>query len=289
MSSVIGLGYISAEATDLEQWPAFAENILGAQVVERTPERLRLRLDERAWRIEVRKGTRDRIDTIGWEAAGHADLDVIAQRLADDGRTVHRADDKETRDRQVSGLISFTDSAGMTVEIFYGQTRQDRPFRSHLGHTYVTGTLGLGHVAEWVPDREEHQRLYTDVLGFKLSDYVEENGSTAAFLHCNRRHHSMAVIPQPGELSKISHLMLQVDSIDAVGHTLDACLKGEAELFAHLGKHTNDQMVSFYVTTPSGWMIEYGHGGVEIDDTTWSPVRWNESHLWGGRLAAARR
>ena len=27
------------------------------------------------------------------------------------------------------------------------------------------------------------------------------------------------------------------------------------------GKHSNDQMYSFYFRNPSGWMFEYGYGG----------------------------
>ena len=36
-----------------------------------------------------------------------------------------------------------------------------------------------------------------------------------------------------------------------------------------LGRHTNDLMTSFYVRTPSGFEIEYGTGGLVVDDDTW--------------------
>ena len=37
-----------------------------------------------------------------------------------------------------------------------------------------------------------------------------------------------------------------------------------------LGRHTNDLMTSFYVRTPSGFEIEYGTGGIVVDDDTWT-------------------
>ena len=37
-----------------------------------------------------------------------------------------------------------------------------------------------------------------------------------------------------------------------------------------LGRHTNDQMISFYLTTPSGFHIEYGYGGLQ-GDVSWVP------------------
>ena len=32
-----------------------------------------------------------------------------------------------------------------------------------------------------------------------------------------------------------------------------------------LGRHTNDEMISFYLRTPSGFDIEYGFGGKTVD------------------------
>ena len=48
-----------------------------------------------------------------------------------------------------------------------------------------------------------------------------------------------------------------------------------------LGKHTNDQMISFYLITPSGFEVEYGFGGREIDDATWVPSRHTATSTWG--------
>jgi 3,4-dihydroxy-9,10-secoandrosta-1,3,5(10)-triene-9,17-dione 4,5-dioxygenase len=40
-------------------------------------------------------------------------------------------------------------------------------------------------------------------------------------------------------------------------------------------------MISFYVETPSGTQIEYGTGGIFIDDETWTPVQYSSAHYWG--------
>jgi 3,4-dihydroxy-9,10-secoandrosta-1,3,5(10)-triene-9,17-dione 4,5-dioxygenase len=50
---------------------------------------------------------------------------------------------------------------------------------------------------------------------------------------------------------------------------------------ATLGKHTNDKMISFYVETPSRTQIEYGTGGILIDDDTWIPTQYPSPHYWG--------
>ena len=65
------------------------------------------------------------------------------------------------------------------------------------------------------------------------------------------------------------HLMLEVRSLDDVGTALDVVNERQLTLAMTLGRHTNDLMTSFYVRTPSGFEIEYGTGGLVVDDDTW--------------------
>ena len=76
--------------------------------------------------------------------------------------------------------------------------------------------------------------------------------------------------------------MLEVDELDIVGRAWDKVLEEDAApILSTLGKHTNDKMVSFYVRSPSGFGIEYGTGGILIDDATWTPTRYAAAHYWG--------
>jgi 3,4-dihydroxy-9,10-secoandrosta-1,3,5(10)-triene-9,17-dione 4,5-dioxygenase len=45
-------------------------------------------------------------------------------------------------------------------------------------------------------------------------------------------------------------------------------------------------MVSFYVRTPGGFDIEYGTGGLRVDDTTWVTRETTTISLWGHSFAA---
>jgi hypothetical protein len=44
--------------------------------------------------------------------------------------------------------------------------------------------------------------------------------------------------------------MLEVNSFDEVGRAYDRMLKHKTKLMATLGRHVNDQMISFYMATP---------------------------------------
>ena len=53
-----------------------------------------------------------------------------------------------------------------------------------------------------------------------------------------------------------------------------------------LGRHANDEMVSFYVRTPGGFDIEYGTGGRLVDDATWVCRETTAVSLWGHSFGA---
>jgi len=102
------------------------------------------------------------------------------------------------------------------------------------------------------------------------------------FLGVNPRHHSLALCPaatlkDPG----LIHLMVEVDTLDAVGQALDRVTRDGYQLSSTLGRHTNDKMVSFYVRAPGDWDIEFGTGGLLIDDAHYTAEEITADSYWG--------
>ncbi len=98
------------------------------------------------------------------------------------------------------------------------------------------------------------EQFYTEVLGFNVSDTIEA-GTTLRFFHCPgyaARHHTVAMVSAPGMVG-LHHVMLEVNDLDDVGNALDIDNQRQIPLAMSLGRHTNDQMTSFYVRTPSGF------------------------------------
>ena len=54
---------------------------------------------------------------------------------------------------------------------------------------------------------------------------------------------------------------------------------------ATLGKHTNDEMTSFYMQTPSGFDLEVGCDGLVIDPASWEPTAHKTISEWGHEWA----
>jgi 2,3-dihydroxybiphenyl 1,2-dioxygenase len=282
------LGYIGLEVSSPAAWRHFATGMLGVQVIERGDGTTDLRMDSYAVRIRLHEGPRDDLAYAGWEVRDAGALDALADRLSHAGVAVEPGSATLAADRRVAALIRFADPEGNAHEAFYGPLqRTDAPFVSPLGVAFKTGRQGLGHIVLSCRDKPAMMAFFLDTLGLRLSDHINTEiipgrPLSISFLRCNGRHHSLALAPVP--IAKtIVHLMLETTSIDDVGRALDRCLHQKIHLTFTLGRHSNDDMLSFYPVTPSGFDLEYGWGGLEVDDERWHVLTHHANSAWGHR------
>lgn len=284
------LGYLVIEATDLERWRSFLADALGLAVTESASGELVARMDDHARRITVVEGPADDVTAVGFEAASTDDLDQIASRLRGRGIDVVDGGETTTRDRHVDRLVSLTDPNGLPVEVFVGAETADPPATPLVPSGFVTGDQGLGHIVIVARDVEATAGFYADGLGFAVSDYIAQElapGLTVeiTFLHVNPRHHTVAFTQAPLP-KRIHHFMVEARSVDDVGAALDRCIDGGHPISQALGRHPNDQMLSFYVQSPSGFDVELGCGGLRIDDATWEVTTHDRMSTWGHKPPA---
>ena len=273
------LGYAGFGSDRLEDWRQFGTGMVGFQAVERGNSLLAFRMDDRKQRVVIDRAMGEGARFFGWEVADQTALDALAARLEKAGVRVTAEPQTLADARRVRALISFHDPAGNRLEAFYGAEIDDTPFRPGRSISgFRTGALGLGHVVLTVENIEPAMAFYVEVLGFRLSDYIEKP-FRAYFFHLNPRHHSLALIETGRD--GMHHLMVELFSLDDVGQAYDIALN-EDRVNVTLGRHTNDFMTSFYARTPSSFMVECGWGGREIDPSTWRPVEMTHGpSLWG--------
>ena len=77
------------------------------------------------------------------------------------------------------------------------------------------------------------------------------------------------------------HIMVEVDTLDAVGQALDRVNEEGFQLSSTLGRHTNDKMVSFYVRAPGDWDIEFGTDGMRVDEKYYTAEEITADSYWG--------
>lgn len=285
------LGYIAIKVPNLDEWRNFASGVLGLEVREPAGPGapMYLRVDEQHHRFALYPAEREELVGIGWEAPSRAGLDDLAKRLQAKGIAVREGTKAEAAARKVAQFYAFRDPHGFPVEIYYGPTMEDAPFRPGRAHGgFNCGRLGLGHIVMICKDQHAAADFYIDALGFKLSDYIAWDDADAVFLHCNPRHHSLAMINEcyGMQSGQVHHVMLESLSLDDVGRAYDLVVERKLPLIMTLGRHSNDHMTSFYMKTPSSFAIEYGWGGRLIDDSIWRVQKYGSPKLWGHHLVA---
>jgi len=277
--SVVSLGYAVIGSRNLAEWQDFGTSMLGLHCAERSSSLLGFRMDSKRRRILVDGSAPDGTCCFAWDMGDAGGLAALAARVEAAGTPVTSESSDFAGIRHVRDLISFRDPSGNRVEAFHGLMGDADPFQP--GRTisgFRTGALGMGHAVLTVARAEETLAFYRDTVGFRVSDYML-SPFKAYFLHCNGRHHSLAIIETGRD--GVHHLMMELFSLDDVGQGYDLAID-RGSVNVTLGRHSNDFMTSFYVKTPSPFMIEYGWGGREIDPRTWTPRECVEGpSLWG--------
>ena len=293
------LAYLVVEATDIEKWRSFGTQILGMEARDGPDGELYFKIDERAFRILVLPGEHDRLLSSGWEVASEEAFNAFRIRLEQAGIAIASPDEAVRTQRHVSGLFQLSDPAGNVIEVCWGPISDFARFVSPVGvRSFVTGEMGMGHIVLPALNFDESCAFWTAHMGMDLSDILRLPGlpgpsgapARVHFFHCNPRQHSLAL----GEVQDPSgcfHFMLEVPDIDEVGLALDRANEQQAPLASTLGRHVNDDMVSFYIWTPGGFQVEFGCGGMVKDwaadnivfETT-RGSRWG--HQWLPRLEA---
>lgn len=288
MIEIRGLSYFVAQVENLSHWQRYAEDVLGMQVRPAPAGGLYVKMDERPFRMLIVEGSEARYVASGWELASEQAFTAALAHLDGQGVEWQAGSAEDIDQRGVQALVVVRDPSGNRHELSWGHRSDCLPFVSPQGvPRFVTGDMGLGHTVLPAPDFDATLAFAKDVLGFSLSDIFNFRPDPSAppirihFLHCgNARHHSLALAEYPVP-SGCVHVMVEVDSMTEVGRAHDRHQAQGMQLSATLGQHLNDRMTSFYMKTPSGFDLEYGFGGLQVDWAEHSAFEFTRVSIWG--------
>ena len=291
-SAVRQLGYLVFECAPgvLEPMIVVYRDILGAAVDLQGDGAAHVRPGGRGFRPRLGGGPAHPPPAIGWGGPTGGFRALVAQvaatgaDLSDPGADLAAA-------RGAARIMRMTDADGFVHEFHV-----DLPFAEDAGlkakfvcGTEDNGVFGLGHLVQIVADMAKTTAFYTDVLGFDLSDRITWPAADLFFLHCNQRHHTVALSAPafgmpPGA---VHHLMFEAKSKEQV----DAAYAKLGELgfpvIMTIGQHTNDEVYSFYMGVPAGHAIEFGFGGKVVDRASWQYQTFDAPSSWGHELQLA--
>lgn len=287
---ILGLAYLSFEVSDLAAWDRLLVETIGLERGKDAPDgALTYRLDENAARFFLKEGRADDLVALGFEVASDEALSRLLARL----------ELANVRSKVLPGAPRFAETrmeilepGGLPIELIAGADRLDPPKLPLVPGGFKTGDFGLGHIALRARSLEESRRFFEELLGFGLSDRIECEllggyHVDIAFLHANRRHHTVAL--GEGLPKAIDHFMLETRTLEDLGRIYDRAFDHGVRVTKTLGQHPNDRMLGFYALTPSGIQFEIGHGGVEIDERRWEPSLYHEVSIFGHRSPRSYR
>lgn len=290
--SILELGYLGFEVSDRDRWKRFASEVIGADVADGPRNTTRLKIDDAPARFILSEGPANDLSFAGWRVDSASDVDAFAKHLKQHGVDHHWASDDDLEVRSAFRAVQFRDPEGNCHEVYAAQPNVAAPLQPKVVSSgFVTGNGGAGHVVFEADDYPRMIEFANKILGVKLSDniYLQPVPGVkieVSFFHANERHHSIAVAPRapvPGPKKRIHHFMVEVGQVADVGRARDRCLSFGLPVVMDIGQHPNDQMISFYAHTPSGFLVEVGWGGVKVDDESWKAQAFDRVSNWGHR------
>lgn len=257
---VNGLGYLTLGVSDLEVAIDFYARVARLEISERRPGLVFMSGGREHHWLRLEETGEVGMKRVSYEATSGEALDAIREDLERRGISACEGGDFEA-DR-LRRWLRFVDPGGIEVEVFVGMAQRAVPVQPN-------GVVlrALLHTLWMVPAFDETARFYQDVLGFKVSDAIEDS---AVFMRCgNRYHHSIAFMRGGGSAPIFNHLCLLVDSIDDVMRCRNNALDLGLSLEYDLLRHAPSGSIGVYVQEPMhGFSIEFCCEHEQVDDET---------------------
>ena len=170
---------------------------------------------------------------------------------------------------EIAEAIAFRDPKGTLVEVFEN-CRFHQKDKSDEG----IGTLKIGHVASRVQDVAKVVAFYTDMLGFRVSDWI---GDHFAFLRCGMDHHTVNFVHY--ESPRLHHIAFEVKDWAELQRGCEILQKNAIQLVWGPLRHVVGHNVAAYHRNADGVRVEiYCEMDMMKDEALgyWEPRPWHE-------------
>ena len=243
MIKVKRLRHVTFASPDVEAQLDYYRSIIGLAVIGRDDRRIILGTDSDELTLVLEHGPASRLTAIAYEVAPGLDLSDLQKSLASLNIK------SEVRSNTAPGIpktLVFNDPDGLPIELF---SRWDfcKPVEPIRG----LAVAKLGHVALSTPDPERAAKFFGDVLGFRVSDRIEEN---FVFLRCGPEHHAMNFAR--GTEARIHHLAFELRDASHMHQACDLLGRNKFQILWGPVRHGPGHNVAVYHHNPDRYLIE---------------------------------
>lgn len=273
-----GIRRVALGVRELDAAVDFYTSTWGLDPVSRTPDLVHLAAagSEEPFVLRLRRSDIDRLDLVTLAAQDRTAVDQVMARVEAAGcRVVGRPGPVDAPGGGYGGR--FLDPEGRVYEAVADaaprQARRLRPTESV--------PVGLSHVVLNTPDVADMQAFLVNVLGLRVSDYLEDK---MVFLRCRELHHTVALARAPHV--NVNHVAFEVLGVDEFMRATGRLLRAGHRLVWGPGRHGPGDNTFAYFSDPNRFIAEFTTGlEVIADESTWEPRVFRslpeESDVWG--------
>lgn len=263
MSRVTEIRYVGYGAQDFEAERRFYANNWGLVEIAADGDTAWFKThgDDEHHVVRLHRAGVNHMEVIALATGSRADVEALHEAVAKAGcRIVHPPRAIEAPGGGYG--FRFFSPDGLPFEISADVERLDR----RALERWEGMPVRISHIVLHSPDHQAAVRFFTDVLGFRVSDWL---GDFMAFLRCNSAHHRIAILPGPPCLNHVAYDMVSVDDMMCGASRLR---QGGIELRWGPGRHKAGNNAFSYFVTPNGFAVEYTAELEDVDFDTHEPT-----------------
>jgi len=276
MVQVRRLGHATLTTPDLDRAVDYYAQVIGLTVVARERERAFLASRHGLEAIALEYGPPNALARLSFQVAPGSELASVARELARHGIKSER---RSGISPGIAEAIVFADPKGTLIDIFsdYAFAAEDRTPAGIV-------PLKLGHVAYRVKDVQQVVAFYTDVLGFRVSDWRDD---TFAFLRCGPDHHSVNFVFDA--TPQLHHVAFEVKDWPEIQRAAEWLAKNDIPLVWGPGRHIIGHNIAIYHRNPDKVRVEFFTEMDQMKDEAlgyFDPRPWHQDRpqrpkVWG--------
>jgi len=150
---------------------------------------------------------------------------------------------------------------------------------------YKPSPTRLGHLVLKVKDVNASVAFYQDVVGLKVSDWIDEN---MVFMRSGEDHHDLALVQLPtgaierpaGDYASVEHFSYRVETVEEIMLITEMLQQRGIEIDRGPGRHGPGDNTFIVFRDPDGYNVEFYSDMQQIaQDENFQPAVWDGEQL----------
>jgi catechol-2,3-dioxygenase len=242
----------------------YYQSVVGLGVAHREAGRVMMSSDSDQLSLVVTEGPEADVTKIAFEVSPDADFTAARRMLSDKGiKAELRSDDLPG----VPKSLLLTDPEGTQIELI--MNGEAMPPNGPVGGLAVNK---LGHIALVTPDPQKTAEFYGKVLGFRVSDWIEEN---FVFMRCGFDHHTLNFARGPQR--RLHHIAFELRDSSHMHQACDLLGRKRIDILWGPVRHGPGHNVAVYHRNPDGQLVELFF---DMDRMTSEALGYYEPRPW---------